>query len=402
MKTFFLSPWFPYPPHNGSKIRAFYLLRALAEAGHEVTLFSFVRPGEVADPDGLTGLCESWVTAPWQEFRPNSLRAILAYLSHKPRSLASTFSREIAWQICHVAGKVRPDVVLASQTATAEYARSLPGPRILEDLDEIPVMLEAALQPASLRSRIMRHLTWLKYRAYVRGLVQDFSCTTVVSEHDRNLLHAIAPPYTRVAMVPNGVDTERNRPEWVPKEGTLVYSGSLTYSANYDAVAYFLSSIWPRVRAQRPDTTLTITGSTKGVALDRLPLDPQIRFTGYVADIRPVVGCAWACIVPLRVGGGTRLKILEAMALGTPVVSTTKGAQGLEVTPEEHLLIADTAEDFAAQVIRLLGDPLLRHRLAENARRLVEEKYDWRQIGRHFVTVVEETVRTAYDTSRSR
>jgi glycosyltransferase involved in cell wall biosynthesis len=138
--------------------------------------------------------------------------------------------------------------------------------------------------------------------------------------------------------------------------------------------------------------SLAITGSTVGADLGGLNLDDSVHLTGYVPDVRIPVAEATVCVVPIRQGGGTRLKILEAMALGTPVVATSKGAEGLEVIDGEHLLLADTPQAFADATLRLLGDPALRARLVASARRLVEARYDWAQIGQRFVRLVEETV----------
>ncbi|MGQ9768776.1 MAG: glycosyltransferase family 4 protein, partial [Anaerolineae bacterium] len=178
-----------------------------------------------------------------------------------------------------------------------------------------------------------------------------------------------------------------------PQPNSLVFNGSLTYSANYDAMQWFLAQVWPRIRAQVPAATLTITGSTAGVNLTGLALDDHVRLTGYVEDVRLPVAEAAVAIAPIRQGGGTRLKILEAMALGTPVVATAKGAEGLDVVDGEHLLLADDPERFAASVLRLLADDALAARLAADARRLVEGRYDWEQIGRRFVNLVEDVVR---------
>ena len=138
-----------------------------------------------------------------------------------------------------------------------------------------------------------------------------------------------------------------------------------------------------------PQASLTITGSTAGVRLDGLKLTPQVHLSGYVDDVRPIVARAACCVVPIRRGGGTRIKILEAMALGTPVVSTSKGAEGLAVTPEENILIGDTAEEFAQQTVRVLTNPVLRGHLADAARYFVEQHHDWITIGKNFPNLVE-------------
>jgi glycosyltransferase involved in cell wall biosynthesis len=212
----------------------------------------------------------------------------------------------------------------------------------------------------------------------------------MVSEQDRAAARQILPGYGgRIEVVPNGVDCHRNRPGLAqPAANTLVFNGALTYSANYDAIEFFLADILPLVRLQEPELSLTITGSTSGVDLAGLPLDDSVRFSGYVEDVRPLVAGAWACIAPIRQGAGTRLKILEAMALGTPVVATAKGAEGLDVTPGGDILLAEGPAEFANQLVRLLHDPGLRGHLAGNARRLVEERYDWEEIGQRFVEMV--------------
>jgi glycosyltransferase involved in cell wall biosynthesis len=193
--------------------------------------------------------------------------------------------------------------------------------------------------------------------------------------------------------VPNGVDCHHNRPgsvQAVPH--TLVFNGSLSYSANYDAMRYFLAQVYPLIQREIPDVSLTITGSTKNLDLGPLGADPSVRFSGYVDDIRPLVTGAWACVVPILEGGGTRLKILEAMALGTPVVATSKGAEGLDVADGKDILIADEPDEFAGHVICLLRDRALRQRLAAQARRLAEQRYEWTQIGQRFALLVESTV----------
>jgi glycosyltransferase involved in cell wall biosynthesis len=184
-------------------------------------------------------------------------------------------------------------------------------------------------------------------------------------------------------VVPNGIDLDFYSGHFgTPESGSLIFPGALTYQANFDAMDFFLRRVFPSVKAKCPEVTLRITGRTDEVPVERLPLSERVTLTGYLDDIRPYVTQSWACVVPLRVGGGTRLKVLEAMALGTPVVSTSKGAEGLEVTHGEDILIADTPAEFADAVLRLLDDGALRAKLATNGRRLVEKYYSWETCAR--------------------
>ncbi len=215
----------------------------------------------------------------------------------------------------------------------------------------------------------------------------------MVSERDRQALERSVPPVAgRVTVIPNGVDTARNRPGLAdPQPDTLVFNGALTYYANADAMRYFLAEIFSVIRTAVPRLCMQITGRHDGVDLKGLSIGDGVMLTGYLDDVRPVVSGSWACVVPLRIGGGTRLKILEAMALGTPVISTSKGAEGLAVSHEQDILIADEPAEFARQTVRVLKDRVLRERLAANARRLVEANYGWQQIGQAFCQVAEQT-----------
>jgi glycosyltransferase involved in cell wall biosynthesis len=153
---------------------------------------------------------------------------------------------------------------------------------------------------------------------------------------------------------------------------------------------YFLAEVYPLIKQRSPSVSLTITGSTVGVDLDGLELEDSVHLSGYVDDIRPLVRSANVCVAPIREGGGTRLKILEAMALGTPVVATHKSAEGLDVFDGKHILLADDPREFAEHTVKLLHDPQLCQRLTAEARELVERRYDWARIGDDFVDLVEE------------
>ena len=228
--------------------------------------------------------------------------------------------------------------------------------------------------------------TWQKSRHYEARLFSRFDLVTMVSEQDRQACYSQLPGLGgHVEVVTNGVDCEHNRPRLsAPQPGRLVYNGSLTYDANYDAMRWFLAEIYPLIRRQAPEVSLNITGSTRGVHPGGLRLDDSVRLAGYVDDVRMPVAEASVCVVPTRQGGGTRLKILEAMALGTPVVATSKGIEGHGAVHGEHALIADDPTDFAASVLELLRNPDLCSRLAQNGRRFVEERYDWQTIGARF------------------
>lgn len=393
MHVLFLSTWFPYPPDNGSKLRAYYLLRALAQK-HQVTLLSFAfDTARLDQPGDLHSLCHDIQVVRVDPFAVNRSGSLRIFLSSRPMS-----SRPVPGMHQLTASILRSgtfDVVIASTEMMADYALGVPPgtARILEEHNSMTRWMqeryEAALSPLD-RTRCW--IGWQKRRRYEARYYRHFDLITMVSESDRAATVAtIGEGRSSVEVVPNGVDCYDRRPGLVtPLPDRLVYNGSLTYFANYNAVRHFLRHIFPLIKQQRPQAHLVVTGSLQDVDTAGLALDDSVTLTGFVEDVRLPVAQATACVAPILDGGGTRLKVLEAMALGTPVVTTSKGIEGLEVANDEHLLLADDSETFARRTVELLGDADLRRRLAANARRLMEEKYDWQQIGDRFVQLVEQ------------
>jgi glycosyltransferase involved in cell wall biosynthesis len=378
VRILFLSGWFPYPPDNGSRIRVFNLVKQLSSS-HEIDLLSFAQgPVSKERLAKMQAYCRSIHIVPYQEFDPNRLKALLGFFSTQPRVVVDTYSPQMQALVEKVSADNSFDVVVSSQMCCAPYALLLKQtPRVFEEV-ELAVGYERLIRQQSLLRRVRFGLTWWKLSRFMARLLHRFEGCTVVSKQERDLVMKVVPDYGPLAVVPNGVDLDRYAGDFgAPQPDTLIYSGALTYGANFDAMMHFLSDILPLIKTRRPDVILRITGRTDGVAVDRLPLGNGAELTGYLDDIRPAIAQSWICVVPLRIGGGTRLKILEAMALGTPVVSTSKGAEGLEVTPDEDILIADGPTEFADVVLRLLGDQALRAKLSANGRRLVERRYSW-------------------------
>ncbi len=387
LNILFLSSWFPYPPNNGSKLRIYNLLRGLAEH-HALTLLSFADRSDV-DPNApaLRSLVRDLHVIPWKPFTPHRWRARIGFFSLTPRSVADTYSPEMALRIEQSLSTRNYDLVIASQITMAGYAPCFRGlPALFEEV-EVGVLYEQFTRATSPWRRFRYGLTWAKHRRYLARLLRHFQACTVVSEQERKLLSQAVSDHPPIEIIPNGVnlsDYENVHEE--PEPNTLIFTGAFTYGANHDAMTWFVGQVYPLIRAQAPDVHLYITGNHADKPLP--PADGVTR-TGYVDDVRPLVARSWISLAPLRIGGGTRLKILESMALRTPVVATSKGAEGLDVQDGEHLLIADTPQTFADAVIRLLKDPALRRRLTDNAYQLVREKYDWAVIMPRFLDLVE-------------
>jgi glycosyltransferase involved in cell wall biosynthesis len=235
--------------------------------------------------------------------------------------------------------------------------------------------------------RLRKWRSWIysrMMRSWEPSYAGRFARCIAVSESDRHLLLS-SNPHLQVDVVPNGIDTTEFQPlPYTKAKPALLFVGNMGYRPNIDAMVFFCSEVYPYLEGQTPGLELWITGLHPPQEVQALARD-GVHVTGTVDDVRPFYERSTVCIVPLRAGGGTRLKILEAMALGRPVVSTSIGCEGLEVVDGQHLFIADTAEAFADRTLRLLSDSELRQRIIEQARELAVAHYDWDVITRHLM-----------------
>jgi glycosyltransferase involved in cell wall biosynthesis len=386
MRILFLSNWYPYPSDNGSKLRIYQLIKLLSEE-HSVSLLSFTdRPSE-QHPQELEGLCDSIHVVKRKKYNPHRFRSILGLLSRRPRSFVDTYSHEMAAHIRREIAEHTYDLVLASELDMAAYRPLFANTAsILEDL-ELGIVKVLVSNSPTWWTKIRRMLTWIKLQNYLRHILPFFNCITVVSRDEAALARNLAPKTAAVEIVPNFIDIKNYEiPETEDRADSMIFMGSFRYDANYDAMTWFLKDIFPLIRERIPSVQLTVTGDHVGLPL---PNNENVRLTGYVEDVRPYLASSLVSLVPLRMGGGTRLKILESMALRTPVVSTSKGAEGLELNDGEHLLIADTPEVFADKVIRILTDPSLRVRLADSAHDVLLDKYETQAVRPRLQTLIE-------------
>jgi glycosyltransferase involved in cell wall biosynthesis len=403
----FLSRWYPFPPTNGSKIRVFNLLRQL-QRRHEVSLLSFVEPTDCVDGDGFeaAGLARSAVRVVVRRpYRPTSARAVAGLFSMQPRHLVDTYSVPFAQAVDEHLRTRHVDLVIASEIDMMPYglraAHASDVPVLLEEL-EIATFRDAAHRRSVSLQKLRNQLTWAKLGAYLRHALPRFEACTVVSQAERRYLAQVAPGYQNVHVVPNAVDVDSYvRVTEPPEADSLVFAGALTYSANFLGADWFLRHVQPLLTQRVPTAHVRITGGTDGVNLAAFPRHAGYELTGYVPDIQRLIARSMVSIVPLQTGGGTRLKILESMALGTPVVSTTKGAEGLDVSHGENILIADDPAAFAGCVESILRDPSLRARLAERGRQLVRARYDWDAVGPAFCSLAEAAAKRGAATTSS-
>lgn len=388
MHILFLSRWQPFPPNNGSKQRIFNLIKILC-THHKVTLITFKEPGENSPQSlpELQNLADVRVVVR-KPFDPTSLRARLGFLSVKPRFVIDTYSSEMADAIQNAIRNNAINLVIASQFDMAIYwpiFRELPA--IFEEM-EIGIFQQRIQDAQHPKQKFRDTLTWLKHRRYMRELLNFFPLSTVVSSQEAELAHQAFPDLKqKIKILPNCVNLGDYQDfHQTPDPNRLIFTGSFSYHPNYEAMLWFVNQVFPAILESHPHCHLVITGDPAG---KEFPNHPNITQTGMVPDVRPWVSGAWISIAPLLTGGGTRLKILEAMGLRSAVIATSKGVEGLDFSSGEHLLIANQPDDFAYAVCRLLDEPPLRARLVENAYQRVAEKYDWARQTQNILSIID-------------
>ncbi len=408
MKVLFLTPYTPYPPRSGGQIRMYHMLRLLA-GRHELRLLTFVHGGQAGEEqnlDHLRQICRvDAVPAPVHSLG-RRLRTLL--FSPMPDMLLRGSTPAFARTLQSLFDSERFDVVQAESIEMAQYGRrhlapsygskgvTANGSLFCYDAWNAEYLLQRRAfttdirEPRRLPAAIYSLVQWQKLRRYEQRLDRHFDLVLAVSEADRQTL-ARLDPRLPAAVVPNGVDTHFFRREaglaaptlpFHPQTPFILFTGTLDFRANVDAVVWFVHSIWGKLHARRPDLRFCVVGQRPG-AVRELARQPGVEIVGAVEDVRPWFAHASAYVLPMRVGGGVRLKLLETLAMELPCVTTSVGAQGVEgFMPGIHALVADEPAAFQAALERLLDAPETRHDIATAGRRLVEERYDWKGIVR--------------------
>ena len=374
------------PLDKGGKLRTWNLMRHLARR-HDIVYLAFKDPGQpTADIEGMREVAAHVETVTRTDPPKGSLRfyadAALHVLDPLPYAIGKYRSREFQRRLQRLLESQSFDLLVCDFLVPAvNLPERLPCPAVIFTHN---VESEIWRRHAQTRSGLLgRWLYEAQYRRMLRfeaKTLARFDGILAVSDADRQALGAIYPDAVRqpAYVVPTGVDTEYFSPApSAPSGRTLVFTGSMDWLPNEDAMQFFCRDILPLIRAEEPQVTLSIVGRAPTPTVKRLADTHGVVVTGGVDDVRPFMQDAAVYIVPLRIGGGTRLKIFEAMSMGKAVVSTTVGAEGLPVVAGEHVVLADEPTAFARAVVSLLRDTDQRARLETAGRALVLERYDW-------------------------
>ena len=393
MKLLWLNAGLLLPLDKGGKLRTWHLMRHLANR-HEITYLSFEEAGQRdEDRQGMREVCARLITIPRTDpakrtlaFYADAARHVLAPL---PYAVGKYRSASYAARVRALLAAERFDAVVADfLPPVVNLPASLPVPTVLFTHNvEAEIWRRHAENAGNPLARALMTQQWKRMLRFERDALSRFDLVLAVSDADRETFQRLYPGALRrpVHVVQTGVDTAYFTPLLgLEQPGRLVFTGSMDWLPNEDGMLYFVREILPQIRQAEPNVTLSIVGRAPTPAVARLAEVPGIEVTGRVDDVRPHVAAGEVYVVPLRIGGGTRLKIFEAMSMAKVVVSTTVGAEGLPVTPGRDIVIADDPARFAEAVIGLLRDARARERMAGEARRLVVERYDWAAVASDF------------------
>mgnify|MGYP006277830349 CR=1 FL=1 len=393
MRVLWLSHFYPYPPAGGALQRSYHLLRQMA-GRHQVHLVSLRKERDRPEPEEVAGhydppeaFCESvrLFPIPAEESRLRKLLMIASGLwdpdPYDDRWLASTAYRRYLDREIDID---RFDLVHLDTIGLAQYSEALPGlPAVMNHHNiESHMMARRAEDVRGWLRRAYMRLESRKLARWERRWCGGYDDNLVVSRLDGERLEKTVPDVSWT-VVPNGVDTEFFRPGEPgtaadgPREG-LVFVGRMSWYPNRDAIEWLLDEIWPAVRQEWPELSLTLVGSSPP---ERAKEAPNVRATGFVPDVRPYLNGAAVYVCPIRTGGGTRLKILDCMAMGVPLVATEMSVEGLDLEDRRHYLRAETPAEFTDAIRELRQDEDLGARLAKASREEAVRRFSWKRIG---------------------
>jgi len=383
MKVLLLTQVLPYPPDSGPKVKTYNVLKYLARK-HQVTLASFVRGDQSKDIRVLERLCTGGVyTVPMKRGKVRDAWYMLrSFLSGQPFMMTRDDRAAMRRLVDRLVAEQHFDVAHADQLNMAQYAARVSDAIKLLDAHNALWLLYKRLWE-TMKPGLQKWLLgrdWRLLKEYEGRICHEFDAVLAVSEEDKAALEEAAGRPLDINVIPIAVDTDEVAMIERTPGPCILHIGTMYWPPNIDGVWWFLREVYPLIRQQRPDVIFDIVGSRPPASLRALNENGiGVNVTGYVADPTPYLQRAALMVVPLRAGGGMRVKILNALAQGIPIVSTTLGAEGIAVTPDENILVADEPADMAAACLRLLNDPDLGARLACNGRALAEQKYDYRR-----------------------
>jgi sugar transferase (PEP-CTERM/EpsH1 system associated) len=401
MKILFLHKQILFPRDTGGKIRVLNLLKHLAR-WHDITYVCNLRGGEEQYLPEMEALGLRMVAVPGETSARGGARflaeAVANLASPRPYAVDRNFDPRVRDAIAGLLANQSFDLVICDTVQMARHTMGLrlPPTILFQHNVEAQILERHAQVSNGLLRRTYMFDQYRKMRSFERRCGNHFDHVIAVSQQDKEIFHR-RYGWKNVDAIDTAVDTDFFQPKPEQERAhRVMFLGSMDWLPNQDGVRFFADEVWPQVIRQQPDAVFQIVGRNPPPAVQALTERQGIEVTGSVPDVRPYLAQASVVVVPLLVGGGTRLKIYEAMAMARATVSTTIGAEGLPVTPGEHFLQADSADAFAADIVRLMQDDALRTRIGESANAFVRQHYGSETIARQFEAICERVVRGAH------
>jgi len=397
VEVLLLTQVLPYPPDSGPKVKTWNVIKYLAQR-HGITLASFVRGDQSADVDHLRRYCRAVHTVPMVRGAVrDGIAMVRSALSGEPWMMLRDDVGAMRALVDGLAASNAFDIVHADQLNMAQYAQRVEGAHaVLDEHNALWLLYKrlAGTMGAGPKKWLLER-DWRLLKRYEGRMVREFDSVLAVTENDRAQLLKAAGVERPIVVIPIAVDVDEVRVvNRQPRANHILHIGTMYWPPNIDAVTWFVREVYPLIRRKRPDVVFDVVGSRPPKDLLALnEVDAGINVTGYVEDPTPYLRRAALTVVPLRAGGGMRVKILNALAQGIPIVSTTLGAEGIAVTHEKDILLADDPVDLAGACLRVLNDPDEGERLSRNGRALAERRYDYRVACAPLESVYAEAVR---------
>jgi len=394
-RLLFISPRFLFPANEGGKIRTSNILRRMKGGAFELVLASPVPPNVAAFADDIEGVCDHF--RPWPARSGSRIRRTMALSASVPVSVSMDRSALGLAAIARAIAEQPEVLVVDFPHAAVLLPERIDSASVIFTHNVEAEIFERHAKLTTGLSRFVWRSQARKMRAFERKTLSRFNTVIAVSARDAEVLRE-RYELSSVDRIDTGVDLDFfpfTPPVAGPDRGTIVFTGAIDSPANIDALTFLMNDIWPLVARTRPLTRAVIVGRNPPESLITAARDRNLawRFTGSVDDIRPFVAAANVSVIPLRIGSGTRIKAFEAMAMGRPVVSTWIGVEGLDIEAGRHFLAADDPNEFAAAILRLLDDAVLRETLAYQARARLEERFSWTHVARQFESICVHTLR---------
>jgi sugar transferase (PEP-CTERM/EpsH1 system associated) len=395
MRILQITPQLPYPPDSGGRVGIYNILKHLARR-HTMTLVSFVTEETEGYVSELSGFCDRIITVRRRAGK-DRMRLLTNLFSTAPYTIAKFHSGEMRRRLRETMVSLRVDLAHIDHLHMAQYVDALPAdmPVVLREHNvESRIMSRFAEQTANPFIRGYARIQSQRLFRYESVMLSRFDRCVAVTDTDREALSRMAPS-ARIEVTPAGVDTELFHPDAVDvrrEPMRLVTTGDYGWRPTADGLTCFVRDIYPLIRQAIPEVTLSVVGRNPPDWIRRIASEQGIDVRGRVEDVRVEILRGSVFVTPTRIGSGIRLKILEAMALHRPVVSTTVGCEGIEAVNGDHLLVADDPASFADAVIRLLKDRALERRLVERAATLIQSRYAWNALADQLSAIYEEAL----------